>query len=261
MIDTIYIPTLGRSSNQITFDNLPSNVQDICILVVQPHEVELYKNYPTLVLPDDYIGITETRKWIHIQAQDTKYGVFDDDLRFIERTPQGEKTKAPMDELGWEYALETTDKWLDDFSFCGFRQGDLPPTGKEYSESTSVNCAFFFNGLLLPKASDLDWSLPICEDIHLVLQLFNKGYNNRIWHRFGYISNILVEGGCNEWRTLDIINDNHAKLIKKFPEYVSWNGVKEGVMGGDFKKIKIQWKKCYLDSQKSKVTLEGFMNE
>ena len=103
MIDTIYIPTLGRSSNQITFDNLPSNVQDICILVVQPHEVELYKNYPTLVLPDDYIGITETRKWIHIQAQDTKYGVFDDDLRFIERTPQGEKTKAPMDELGWEY--------------------------------------------------------------------------------------------------------------------------------------------------------------
>ena len=62
-------------------------------------------------------------------------------------------------------------------------------------------------------------------------------------------------------KNLKMINDNHAKLNKKFPEYVSWNGVKENVMGGDFKKIKIKWKQAYLDSQKSKASLEEFINE
>ena len=54
-----------------------------------------------------------------------------------------------------------------------------------------------------------------------------------------------------------MINDNHAKLIEKFPNYVSYNGEKE-MMGGIFNKIKIQYKKAYKDSQKSKVSLEEF---
>ena len=53
MIDKIYIPTLGRVGNQQTFDNLPSFVQDISVLVVQPQEQELHKGYPILVLPED----------------------------------------------------------------------------------------------------------------------------------------------------------------------------------------------------------------
>jgi hypothetical protein len=59
-------------------------------------------------------------------------------------------------------------------------------------------------------------------------------------------------------RDLKMINDNHAKLIEKFPEYVSYNGEKE-MMGGIFNKIKIQYKKAYNDSQKSKTTLEEWM--
>ena len=64
MIDTIYIPTLGRSHNQITFDNMTSNAQQITKLVVQPKEKHLYGNYPIIVLPNNDIGITETRKFI-----------------------------------------------------------------------------------------------------------------------------------------------------------------------------------------------------
>ena len=41
-------------------------------------------------------------------------------------------------------------------------------------------------------------------------------------------------------RDLKMINDNHAKLIQKFPDYVSYNGHKE-MMGGTFNKIKIQY--------------------
>lgn len=258
MIDVIYIPTLGRSHNQITFDNMTKNAQRITRLVVQPKEKDLFTNYPILVLPENDIGITATRRWIYDYAKSQKYGVFDDDLKFIERTPGGEKSKKPVDSVGWDYLLNTTSEWLDEFPFAGFRQGNLPPTGVEYIESAAVNCGFFFNDNKLPSSDELDWSLPVCEDIHMVLQFFKKGHNNRVWDRFGYISNIMVDGGCNEWRTLELINKTHEKLISYYPNYVSWNGVRENVMGGDFKKIKIKWKKMYQDSLIS--NLEEFFN-
>ena len=60
----IYIPTLGRHNKQITFNNLPNFIQEKTILVVQPHEKDLYSDYPILILPEDNIGISRTRKWI-----------------------------------------------------------------------------------------------------------------------------------------------------------------------------------------------------
>ena len=57
MIDQIFIPTLGRAHNQITFDNMSEVAQTITTLVVQPKEKHLYPNYPIMVLPDDDIGL------------------------------------------------------------------------------------------------------------------------------------------------------------------------------------------------------------
>ena len=48
MIDHIYIPTLGRANNQITFDNMPPKVQEITSLC-RELDVEtgnLYKSRP-----------------------------------------------------------------------------------------------------------------------------------------------------------------------------------------------------------------------
>ena len=219
MIEKIYIPTLGRVDNQKTYNNLPEKWQKKTYLVVQDQEYDEYdKSYNLIRLPKEISGelggISNARFYISKELGDNcMYGVFDDDLKFIERTPGSEKSKKPMDSVGWKYILNTTSEWLDVFAFSGFRQGNLPPTGKEYIESAAVNCGFFFNGKVLPKSDDLDWSLPVCEDIHMVLQLFKMGYNNRVWDKFGYISKILIEGGCNEWRTLELINDTHEKLI------------------------------------------------
>ena len=87
MIEKIYIPTLNRSELQITWESMPTFVQDITTLVVQPHEKNLHGDKPILVLPEDKYGITKTRKWIYDHAGDIEYGVFDDDLKFIDRNP------------------------------------------------------------------------------------------------------------------------------------------------------------------------------
>tara|TARA_B100000282_G_scaffold239671_1_gene182402 strand:- start:313 stop:1107 length:795 start_codon:yes stop_codon:yes gene_type:complete len=264
MINKIYIPTLGRSHNQITFDNMTPSVKQITRLVVQPKEQHLYSNYPIIVLPENDIGITATRKFIWHYAKGQRYFVMDDDVKMACRKPwhNGDKTKRIMTQKDWDICLSTTNTWMDDgISWGGFRTGGLPPTTKEYIDNSGTAEVFFFDGNQLPNVDDLDWELSTAEDISLSLQLLSKGYRNRVWDRFVYLSDFVgTEGGCLDMgRNLKMINDNHAKLIKKFPDYVSYNGEKE-MMGGIFNKIKVQYKKAYLDSQKSKSSLETFMN-
>ena len=65
------------------------------------------------------------------------------------------------------------------------------------------------------------------------------------------------EGGCLDMgRDLKMINDNHAKLIEKFPDYVSYNGEKE-MMGGIFNKPK-SYKKAYKEMKYLQSSLENF---
>ena len=240
MIDAFYIPTLGRPK-QISWDGLPNFVKDITYLVIQPHEVELHKDKQTIVLPEDLKGITNARKFIYDYAKNQRYFVSDDDSKFACRKPwhDGEKTKRIMTEDDWSYMLDTTSKWMDEgVSFGGLRTGGLPPAGTEYIDSTGCAEVFFFDGNQLPDSNELSWDLPICEDINLVLQLLLKGYSSRIWDRFCYLSDFVgTSGGCLDMgRDLKMINDTHAKLIQKFPRYVSYNGTKE-MMGGTFNKI------------------------
>ena len=262
MIDTIYIPTLGRSHNQITFDNMTPSVQRITKLVVQPKEEHLYSKYPTVVLPDNDIGITATRKFIWEHGQWSRYVVMDDDVKMVCRRPwhNEEKTKRLMTDDDWNIFLTMTSLWMDEgISWGGCRTGGLPPAGREYIDNTGTAEVFFFDGTQLPSADELDWELTTAEDISLSLQLLSKGYRNRVWDRFVYISDFVgTEGGCLDMgRDLKMINDNHARLIQKFPDYVSYNGHKE-MMGGIFNKIKIQYKKAYLSSQIN--SLDEFMH-
>ena len=263
MIDCIYIPTLGRSHNQITFDNMTENAQRVTRLVVQPKEKDLYPNYPIIVLPDNDIGITATRKWIWNKGKNQRYIVMDDDVKMACRKPwhDGEKTKRLMTESDWHHMLTEISQWMDEgIAWGGCRTGGLPPAGKEYIDNTGTAEVFFFDGTQLPDADELDWELSTAEDISLSLQLLSKGYSNRVWDRFVYLSDFVgTEGGCMDMgRDLKMINENHAKLISKFPNYVSYNGTKE-MMGGTFNKIKVQYKKAYKDSKAS--TLEGFFDD
>ena len=248
MIEKIYIPTLGRAGKQITWDCMPDFIKDITVLVVQPHEKDFYGLKPIMVLPEDNMGITRTRRWIWEKAGKIKYGMFDDDLKFMVRTPKGKKSKKPLSDNDWKTLMTVVDSWLDEVSFSGFRQGNMPPWELPFTDNRSVTCAYFFNGNDLPLSHNLDWSLEFCEDIHLVLQLLEKLYSNRIWDKYVYISDQMADGGCNTTRTLEAVNANHQKLIEFHPNYVDWNGLSDTKLGKGFKKIKVSWMKSYSDN-------------
>jgi hypothetical protein len=181
--DRIYIPTLGRTNNQITYDGLPDFVKDITYLVIQPHEKKLHKDKKVLVLPKSVKGINNTRKWIYEKAKNTIWGMFDDDLVFQKRN--GSK-KTIMTDNDWKVMLNKTYHSLTtDIPFMGHRLSFLPPLPVSYKENTGCHCAFYFNGKVLPE---LDWSMPLAEDLHMVLQLLRKGFNNKVWNKYSVLN-------------------------------------------------------------------------
>ena len=247
---------------QKSFSNMTPTAQRITKIVVQNFEQHKYKDFPIIVLPENMnnCGITATRKFIWEQGKDKRYMVMDDDIVMKTRTPGEEKSKRTMTEEDWCYMFDTVSKWMDEgITWVGCRSC-LPPAGKEYIENSGTAEVFFFDGNQLPSADELDWSLSTAEDISLSLQLLSKGYRNRIFDKFVFQSDFVgTQGGCLDMgRNMAMINNNHAKLIEKFPEYVSWNGEKE-IRGETMKKIKVMYKKAYNDSQKSKTTLEEWM--
>tara|TARA_R100001377_G_C3184613_1_gene108042 strand:- start:624 stop:1409 length:786 start_codon:yes stop_codon:yes gene_type:complete len=258
----IYIPTLARVDKQITWEKLPDFLKETTVLVVQPKEKDLHGDKPILVLPENDIGICKTRKFIYEYAnsRNQRYGVFDDDLTFLKRRPKGNRpVKVEMSDDDWRELIETTDKWFDEgISFSALRIGLLPPIPKDFMDNTAAFTAYFFNGQVLPQSSDLDWSIEIGEDAHLILQLFQRGHSNRVWDKFVFHQKEYADGGCNTYRTSKIINDCHQQLIDAHPNYISYNGTrpKKGPFQGVVR-VKIKWKQAYLDSQRA--TLENFI--
>ena len=85
MIEKIYIPTVRRADNQITYNNLPDNLKERVVMVVEPKDRHLY-NYPCeyLEIPEKIVGtwtqLAETRLFIHKHAGEIKYCMADDDI-------------------------------------------------------------------------------------------------------------------------------------------------------------------------------------
>lgn len=93
MVSKIYIPTVHRVHNQITYNALPPILKKRVVMVVQAWERDKY-NYDCeyLVLPDNqnfhhsnHFCIANTRLYIYQTARNSRYALLDDDLQFKRR--------------------------------------------------------------------------------------------------------------------------------------------------------------------------------
>ena len=64
MIDKIYIPTLGRPNEQVTWDSLPSQLKEKVCFVIHDKEKDLYEYDAEYLVLDNSIGIAKVRKEI-----------------------------------------------------------------------------------------------------------------------------------------------------------------------------------------------------
>jgi hypothetical protein len=269
MIDRIFIPTVHRVDNQITFNHLPKKYRDKVTLVVQAWERPEYTyDCEYHVLPDtpeyhfsDYLCLPKTRKMIYELGKDMRYCVFDDDLRFLRRNVKYYGADSNMDQSkrfltpeDFDKMFDQFDEWLDDVTVCGCAQVENPPSGVLFRDNTSITSAFWINGTHF--ADELDsmdlTSVRVGEDACFLLSLLTRGYKNRVSDEFvmyNYSNNKKMASTVWDQQTYEQTMNDHKYLEKMFPGVytISYDQQGNRIEGGyrNQGKSKIEWNKAY----------------
>lgn len=271
MFERIYIPTVNRVNNQITYNSLPDSLKERVVFVVQAWEREKY-SFPAeyLVLPPDIkvgekYALAKTRAMIYYHGVGTQYCVFDDDLRFYRRntrywssTSNMEKSKRLFIERDFYDMFDFFESALKDNVSVGCT-GTLNkiPTGVQYRNNACMAGAFFIDGTVITKEV-LDTipltSVNTAEDVLFTLALLTKGHSNILSEEF-----LLDNGSGKEkklvsdfWESVeqDGSFDDYTKLMKLFPSIITIVNNTTGYKG--FCKTRISWKKAYELGQANK---------
>jgi hypothetical protein len=286
MIERIYIPTVRRANNQITFNNLPKELQERVVMVVEPGERHLY-DYPCeyLEIPEKLVGtwtqLAETRLFIHKHAGAIKYCVADDDIKIRRRnakywTGQSNMEKSKRDATAEEMLdmYETVDKWFDEraIGVVGLSDAGTPPASNEYEDTKDVYSYVFYDGRMLSEViNDMDiCSLRIAEDVLFLYEVLSRGINTRKSTEWMYDNRSMVQKDLSDTREVwtgmfknvedrpdnyyqsDAHYDAMRYIQSKYP-----HGVKIFEKDGKMKNRKY-WKKVY--NPKYENTLEDFMS-
>jgi len=278
MIDKIFIPTVNRVDNQITYDNLPGVLKSKVTMVVQAWEREKYDyDCDYLILPDNheyhfshYYCISKTRKFIYEAGQDIKYAVLDDDLLFGRRNSKYwtgissmEKSKRKSTEQDVIDMFEMYSDWLDEenTTICGCGHSENPPGNKAFSRNSSLGSALWINGKdFKDELSELDLtSVKVMEDTYFLLQLLSRGYGNKVSEEFIFFNQSVnkksIESTIWDQQTFENTLKDHQIVEKAFPGIftILYDENGERVKGGfrDYGKVRVQWNKAYIKKVES----------
>ena len=268
MIEKIYIPTLGRVDNQITYDNLPQKYKDMVTFVVTKSERPLHKRDCNYLVTENNIGIAKTRKQIIYDAGKINFAMIDDDVTFFYRDRNYKEKNIKSTELftdkHFDDMFNKFDEWLNDgYIHCGCRLSNtFPFLDKDYDDNNRISDAHFINGTTLSTIiDDVDLSrYAICEDFHFIFQYLSLGYKNRLSGRYTIRPLRYQEGGCQlSGRTVEMEKEIFENLQSEYPDYVK---LKDSKMNKGSYSFSIKWKKMYKDGvakRKSSKTLNKFI--
>jgi hypothetical protein len=257
----IIITTRGRIHEQTTLQLLPPELRKRTTLVCPKREAPgLYRLYgdvvDILVQPDATWKLAQKREWIVHEW--LKYGhekilLLDDDLVFSTRISADDwhLREIQREELIPEFQ-RIEDKLGPEFVHVGlgprqFNNNEEP--GWKIPGRMQCVLAYY----LPVVAKEVRWDLVVLRsDYCASLQLLLRGYPNAVW------TETVVEqargfdapGGCNTYRTPEMLNDEAEKFANLFPQYVS--AVERDYKGLPRKEVVVQWKKAWEAGRKNK---------
>lgn len=274
-MDKIFIPTVNRVNNQITYNALPEALKAKVVFVVQSWEREQYAyDADYLVLPSevnlsDYYCISKTRKLIYEAGQNIKYAVLDDDLMFKRRNSrywtgasnmEKSKRSATSNELLEMFSVFSS--WLDEptVTICGCGHDENPPAGTLYRSNGSLGSALWING---PNFRDilhqLDLtSVKVAEDTYFLLQMLNRGFGNRVSNEFLFRNSSVHKKSMKSdiWddQSYERTHKDHRYIAKKFPDFfkILYNDDGSRLSGGfrGYGKTRVEWSKAYKQAKR-----------
>jgi hypothetical protein len=268
VIEKIFIPTVNRPNDQITYNSFPDELKKRVTLVVQEWEYDQYSyDCDYLVLPKEFnisehLTLAKTRDIIHKAGTTMKYCMADDDLilyrrnqKYFRKESNMKNSKRIANDDDILEMFELFDKWLDEptVSFCCPSHIEFAPDPVPYNTNYSMTSFVCYNGPNFSK--DLD-DLPTTvvrygEDTLFILGMLSRGYGNRISNEYT-VDNISLRGKLYDtvWAkgTFNDVWADHKKIEELFPNYykilLDDNG--DRIKGGfrDYGKVKVNYKSC-----------------
>lgn len=247
----VYIPTRGRVARQPTYDTLlPSGIE--VVLVCPPEEVAGHMAQGRAAWACPANGISATRQWIMDNATDQKVLMFDDDLRFAERTLANPGRFVNADLKSIRTMLDRLESLLDQVPLAGLcnRGGanrvpmqNIPVAmNKRLFDVHCVDTRWF-------KAEGIRYRLPLMEDFDVNLQALLKGYPTALLttHTKDNIGGANAGGGCSMYRTLDKQEKAARRLEALWPGFVSLREVEAKASNEWAKRIdvKVMWVQAF----------------
>lgn len=253
----IFIPTYGRSGNQVTLDALRAAGLDP-ILVVQAREAKKYERYmsagvPVKILPPEIQTIAPTRQHILdcLVASD-KFAMVDDDLYFYHRreddpTKLRDITKHEL--LGAFMKLEGI-LGTGHTAHAGFapREGANRNT-EALLHNTRIMRVLGYDARVLRKFNIRFDKMEVMEDFHVALSLLELGFPNCILNTYAnnQAAGSGAAGGCSHFRTPELHAMNARLLAILHPGLVKVTEKEtKGAWGGGTRTdVIVYWKKAY----------------
>ena len=284
MIEKIYIPTVKRVGNQITYNCLSDSLKKRVVFVVQSWEREQYKyDAEYLVLPEWLTykhphAIAETRSIIYQHAKTRKYMMADDDMVIVRRNEKYlglpsnmEKAKRIATPDDVDYLFENASKILtdnDDACYLGVAAESFAPKPETITKLQAIYQIWFIDGNKLYDTFCRNQRL-LASTMHTSDDtLFNivMATNGKAgWKMNDFCSrNKSIDKKANIGSVLwDNNKDDEAQqdqrlLAKMYPKYYKIKDDAKLAYRGLVLKARFEYKKAYDDANASK--LDSFLS-
>jgi len=220
----IAIPSKNRAGRCTTQKVLPS-----ATFFVPKSEVHQYKTFYKNVIgiPNDVQGITSTRNWILKNCNERRVVMLDDDLKgagYVKRFSNNVKMNKIKNSQFWESEFE---KFFDiaeqlDYKIWGVKTESSSKSEYPYKPIIFKTYAL---GSVMGIINDGEYyfneKYKVKEDYELCLRhIRDKGGLLGIRYLYWENEHWTTEGGCKDYRTIEIERDCIKRLIKEYPGMV-----------------------------------------
>ena len=221
----IAIPSKNRAGRTSSQKVLPNG-----IFYVPESEVHQYKNYIKNVIgvPKEIKGITATRNWI-LKNTDERYIVFiDDDVKYCGYSRLDERNTKKIEIRDEDFWNEEFIKFFGlceelEYKMWGVRtesspRGVYPYKPILFRTYLTASCM----GMINDGEYYFDETYKVKEDYEICLRhIKDKGGILGIRYLHWENEHWSTEGGCKDYRTIEMERECIKKLIKQYPKMVA----------------------------------------
>jgi hypothetical protein len=268
----VFIPTYKRLNRQPTLQAL--NAAGVAtVLVVRPEEAQgaldlarslnlgnnnaLYalpadgNLCSVFVLPEGITNLAQTRQVLMENVEDDIIFMMDDDLSFAVRGKREDNPLYLSTANGYDIRnmVEKVYEYCEKEGLAGVSMREGNNRKEEEVDYCSRMCRAWAVHMPTFRAIGAKFEqYPSVEDFDITLQFLLAGKRNAVLNNFTtnqFGSN--TEGGCSEYRTMDVQKEAAEALAKKYPLFVKTVSKETKTSwGGETRvDVHVQWKKAY----------------